>query len=88
MWEQAAIAGFGALGDGLGGSAPPSTAIAEGSTVTVGGLNVPAYPNFPLMQTAAATQQPTVTQAMQNNDVLLAAAVGLVVVLVLVKKRK
>lgn len=99
MVEQAATAGTSSswlgfagslFGGGLGGSAPPSnsTAIAEGSTVTVGGLNVPAYPNFPLLQNNAidAVQQPTITQAVNNNGVYLIAGAVLIVALLVKKK--
>lgn len=85
-WGAALGAGIGLLGGG-GGGGVPMTNDSYGSpvNVSVGGLNVPAFPNFPISMQGVAGQ--TITPAITgNNQAVIFVAVAGVVALLLLKK--
>lgn len=90
MWGQLAALGLQAVSAGeerksAGGAAPAATSPVS---VSVGGLNVPAFPDFPRINTTYAgfnSGQANANQLVTDNRILYIAGAAVLVVFILKK---
>ena len=73
-----------------GGSSTPLVSDSDAApvTVNVGGLNVPAFPNFPAYQNTVTGQTITPQNDTLNQNTMMMMVVGVVGVVVLFKAKK